>query len=211
MATADATPLSDAPPTAMPRWPLLAVFGGAVASVMSAVAPAAARQTVAIAGRSGTDSASAAIADGAAASIALASSLVVLAGATAVAIHVRRRFVGAGRRCGAMILAGALAWAVFAAASAGIQFAGVPTSLPVTSDGASLALSAMTILGAALMAHGIRPAIRALGMQSGITRESSAACGAMETAIVAAAAVTGCRLFVLTLPAVGWTPLVPVV
>lgn len=178
---------------------------------MSTVAPAAARQTVAIAGRSATDSASAAIADGAAASIALASSLVVLAGAAAAAIHVRQKSSVAGRRQGAMIVAGALAWAVSAAALAAIELSGVPPFLPVTSAGASLALSAMTILGAALLAHGIRPSIRASGMRTGLVRESKAACGAIETAIVAAAAVTGFRLFALTLPAVGWTPMVPAV
>jgi hypothetical protein len=210
MTTTGATIRADATTTALPRWPLMAVFGGAVGSVMSAIAPAAARQTVAIAGRSGTDSASAAFADAVAASIALASSLVVLAGAAALAAHVRQKLGGKGGRSGTMIAIGALAWTASAAASAWVELAGAPAILPVTGTGASLALSAVTILGAAILAHGIRPAIRAYGLKAGLMRESSGVCGAMETAIVAAAAATAFRLFALTLPSVGWGQIVPV-
>lgn len=192
-----------------PRWPLLAVAGGAVAFVMSTLAPAAARQTVTIAGRTAADSASAEFADAAAALIALAAAGAVLAGALGVARAVRDT---PGRRASAsraLASAGAGIWALSCGAAAWMELVSPPSSLPVTEEGAALALSALQVLGAALLAHGIRPAIRALGARRELVRESAAACASLETAIVAAAAAIGGRLFTLTLPSLGWSALVP--
>lgn len=194
-----------------PRWPLLAVAGGAVAFVMSTLAPAAARQTVTIAGRSAADSASADAADAAASVIALVAAVTVLAGALGIA----RRMPAAARarsaNSRAFTVLGASVWALACAAATWTELGGGQLPLPITASGAGFALSALQVLGAALLAHGTRPCIRACGARRELVRESAAACASLETAIVAAAAVVGGRIFSLTLPSLGWSALVPVV
>lgn len=195
-------------PAAATRWPLLAVSGGSVAFVVSSLTPAAARQTVAIVGRTGADSASAEIADAAASAFALASAALVLAGAVALAGRMRTWTDPRWRARRRSVLAGAWTWMLASAAAAAIGMLGAPAWLRVTAEGAGLALAALELLGAALLAHGVRAFAHAMGREAGMQREASSVCASLETAVVAAAATVACRLFPLTLPALGWSALV---
>lgn len=207
----DSLPANDALPAAaapVPRWPLMAVSGGTVAFVVSALAPAAARQTVAVAGRTGADSASADLADAAASAFAVASAAAVLVGAVALAARMRAWTHARWRARRRSIHAGAWTWMLASAASAAIGLLGAPSWLRVTPDGAQLALAALEVLGAALLAHGVRAFAHATGRASLMQREAGSVCASLETAVVAAAATVACRLFPLTLPALGWSALV---
>ena len=186
---------------------LLLLSGGAVCFAIALLAPAAARQTVALMGRSGTESTSAELADAAAAAIELVATLVVAAGAV-VWWRARSRVTSLGTR--SMVLAGGLAWCIASAFLAWIAMSGVTGALRVgpsiwiTPMGASLALGALQVLGASLIVQGMRPGLRALGARSDTVAEARSAAGSLEFAVVAATLVLGSRLFSLILPTFGW-------
>jgi hypothetical protein len=199
---------------------LLMISGGAVCFAIALLAPAAARQTVTLMGRSGTESESAEFADAAAVAIEFLATLVVAAGAV---IWWRARAglgsarAGAARsRTSAMVLAGGMLWCLATAALAWITLAGEPTALQVgpslwiTPAGASLALGAIQLLGASLVVQGLRPGVRVLGARSDTQAEARSAVAALDAAAVAATVVIGSRLFSLVLPALGWSAWTPV-
>lgn len=193
---------------------LLLISGGAVCFAVALLAPAAARQTVALMGRSGTESASAELADAAAAAIEFLATLVVASGCAA---WWRARSGETSRRTRAMVLAGGLTWCVATAFLAWIAMSGVTGALRVgpstwiTPTGASLALGAIQVLGASLIVQGIRPGLRALGARSDTVAEARSAAGSLEFAVVAATLVLGIRLFSLILPSFGWSAWGPLV
>lgn len=193
---------------------LLLMSGGAVCFAVALLAPAAARQTVALMGRSGTDSASAELADAAAAGIEFLATLAIAAGAVA---WWRARSGATSTRTRTMVLAGGLLWCIATACIAWILMSGVTAALRVgpstwiTPTGASLALGAVQVLGASLVVQGVRPGLRALGARSDTVAEARSAAAALELAVVAATVVLGSRLFSLVLPALGWSAWAPLV
>lgn len=212
------------------RLALLLISGGAVCFAIALLAPAAARQTVALMGRSGTESESAELADAAAVAIESLATLVVAAGA--VIWWRARAGLGSARaatvpaqnppariassRTSAMVLAGGSLWCAATAALAWITLWGQPTALRVgpslwiTPAGASLALGAIQLLGASLIVQGLRPGVRMLGTRSDTQAEARSAVAALDAATVSAAVVIGSRLFALVLPSLGWSLWTPV-
>jgi hypothetical protein len=193
---------------------LLLISGGAVCFAVALLAPAAARQTVALMGRSGADSASAELADSAAAAIELIATAVVASGAI---LWWRARTGAATARTSAMVLSGGILWCLATAALAWITVWDAPSALRVgpstwiTPAGASLALGAIQVLGATAIVQGIRPGLRLLGARSDTQTEARSATAALETAAAAATMVIGSRLFSLTLPSLGWSAWTPAV
>lgn len=191
---------------------LLLVSGGAVLFAVAMLAPAAARQTVALMGRSGAESASAELADSAAAAIEFFATAVVAAGAI---LWWRARNGIASSRSRIMVLAGGLAWCAATALIAWIAVWGVTGALPVGPSlwiqptGASLALGSVQVLGASLVVQGLRPALRSLGARSNALAEARSAAGSLELAAVAGTVVLGSRLFSLILPTFGWSAWTP--
>jgi hypothetical protein len=192
---------------------LLLIAGGAACFAIALLAPAAARQTVALMGRSGAESASAELADAAAAAIEFLATVAVAAGAV---VWWRARSSDTSLRTRSMVLAGGVVWCAATAFLAWIAMSGVTGALRVgpstwiTPTGASLALGALQVLGASLVVQGVRPGLRALGARSGTVAEARSAAGSLELAVVAATIVLGSRLFSLILPTFGWgawTPL----
>lgn len=177
------------------------------------LAPAAARQTVSLMGRSGAESASAELANSAAAAIEFIATLVVVAGAVA---WWRARSSDTSLRTRTMVLAGGLIWCIATAFLAWIAISGVTAALRVgpstwiSPTGASLSLSAVQLLGASLIVQGIRPGLRALGTRSGTIAEARSAAGSLEFAVVAATLALASRLFALILPTFGWSAWTPV-
>lgn len=214
---------------------LLLISGGAVCFAIALLAPAAARQTVTLMGRSGAESESAEFADAAAVAIEFLASLVIAAGtviwwrARAEVALLRARAASApgpsvralsaltaSSRTSAMVLAGGTLWCVATAAFAWIMLWDEPTalrlgpSLWITPAGASLALGAIQLLGASLIVQGLRPGVRMLGARSDTQAEARSAVAALDAAAVAATVVIGSRLFSLVLPALGWSAWSPV-
>jgi hypothetical protein len=192
---------------------LLLISGGAVCFAVALLAPAAARQTVSLMGRSGAESASAELANSAAAAIEFIATLVVVAGAVA---WWRARSSDTSLRTRTMVLAGGLIWCIATAFLAWIAISGVTAALRVgpstwiSPTGASLSLSAVQLLGASLIVQGIRPGLRALGTRSGTIAEARSAAGSLELAVVAATLALASRLFALILPTFGWSAWTPV-
>ncbi len=191
---------------------LLLISGGAVCFAVALLAPAAARQTVALMGRSGAESASAELADAAAAAIEFLATLVVAAGGV---IWWRARSSHMSLRTRTMVLSGGLIWCVATACLAWITMSGVTAALRVapstwmTPTGASLALGAVQLLGASLVVQGIGPGLRALGTRSDTIAEARSAAGSLEFAVVAATLALASRLFSLILPTFGWSAWTP--
>lgn len=204
---------------------LLLVSGGAVCFTIALLAPAAARQTVGLMGRSGTESASAELADAAAVAIEFLATLVVAAGAV-IWWRARAGLASAlariapsrpeSSRHSAMVLVGGLLWCMATAALTWITLSGAPTALQVgpslwiTPEGASLALGAIQLLGASLIVQGMRPGVRLLGARSDTQAEARSAVAASDAAAVAATVVIGSRLFSLVMPSLGWSAWTPV-
>lgn len=210
---------------------LLLISGGAVCFAIALLAPAAARQTVTLMGRSGAESESAELADAAAVAIEFLATLVVAAG-TVIWWRARDGLIASRRggadsapapsartappRAGTMVLTGGALWCAATAAHAWITLAGEPTALRVgpsiwiTPEGASLGLGAIQLLGASLIVQGLRPGVRMLGARSGTQAEARSAVAALDAAAVAATVVIGSRLFSLVLPALGWSAWSPV-
>jgi hypothetical protein len=192
---------------------LLLISGGAVCFAVALLAPAAARQTVSLMGRSGAESASAELANSAAAAIEFIATLAVVAGAVA---WWRARSSDTSLRTRTMVLAGGLIWCIATAFLAWIAISGVTAALRVgpstwiSPTGASLSLSAVQLLGASLIVQGIRPGLRALGTRSGTIAEARSAAGSLELAVVAATLALASRLFALILPTFGWSAWTPV-
>ena len=191
---------------------LLLISGGAVCFAVALLAPAAARQTVSLMGRSGAESASAELADSAAAAIEFIATLVVVAGAFA---WWRARSSNMSLRTRTMVLAGGLIWCIATAFLAWIAISGVTGALrigpstSITPTGASLALGAIQVLGASLIVQGVRPGLRSLGARSDTVAEARSAAGSLEFAVVAATIVLASRLFSLILPTFGWSAWTP--
>lgn len=192
---------------------LLLISGGAVCFAVALLAPAAARQTVSLMGRSGAESASAELANSAAAAIEFIATLAVVAGTVA---WWRARSSNTSLRTRTMVLAGGLIWCIATAFLAWIAISGVTAALRVgpstwiSPTGASLSLSAVQLLGASLIVQGIRPGLRALGTRSGTIAEARSAAGSLELAVVAATLALASRLFALILPTFGWSAWTPV-
>ena len=192
---------------------LLLISGGAVCFAVALLAPAAARQTVSLMGRTGAESASAELADSAAAAIEFIATLAVVAGTVA---WWRARSSNTSLRTRTMVLAGGLIWCIATAFLAWIAISGVTAALRVgpstwiSPTGASLSLSAVQLLGASLIVQGIRPGLRALGTRSGTIAEARSAAGSLELAVVAATLALASRLFALILPTFGWSAWTPV-
>ena len=204
---------------------LLLMSGGAVCFAIALLAPAAARQTVALMGRSGAESASADLADAAASAIGFLATLAVAVGAViwwrartglAPAVAGPDSARVAWSRTSAMVPAGGLLWCAATAVLAWITMSGQPTvirvgpDLWITPEGASLALSAIQLLGASVIVQGMRPGVRLLGARSDTQAEARSAVTALDAAAVAATVVLGSRLFSLILPSLGWSAWVPV-
>jgi len=204
---------------------LLLISGGAVCFAIALLAPAAARQTVSLMGRSGAESESAEFADAAAVAIEFLATLVVAAGAVMwwrarAALLARGGGTTAARipssRTSAMVLAGGILWCMATAALAWITLSGAPQAVQVgpsvwiTPEGASLALGAIELLGASLIVQGVRPGVRMLGARTDTQSEARSAIAALDAAAVAATVVIGSRLFSLVLPALGWSLWTPV-
>ncbi len=193
---------------------LLLISGGAVCFAVALLAPAAARQTVALMGRSGAESASAELADAASAAIEFLATLVVASGTV---VWWRARSSATSPRTRTMVLSGGVMWCIATGFLAWMAMSGVTSAFRVgpstwiTPTGASLALGAVQVLGASLTVQGVRPGLRALGVRSDTIVEARSAAGSLEFAVVAATVVLGSRLFSLILPSFGWSAWTPLV